>query len=74
MNQKEINFKEIIKAADVVCRFCAEVNSIKCKSCGVNLTIQKNYDKLSLEEREMVECPWNGIENPLDTRKFEFGE
>ena len=70
--QKIIDYNSMLAAIDIICRFCTATNSIRCKSCGANLTIKENYDKLSMKQKEMVEAPWNGLENPLDTRTFEW--
>lgn len=74
MRQIEIDFGKMIDAIDVICRFCTAVNSDKCLSCGANLTIKENWNKLTKEEKERCECPWNGIQSDVDFRSFEFGE
>ena len=74
MRQIEIDFKQMINAIDIICRFCTATNSVKCLSCGANLTIKENWDKLTSEEKLRCECPWNGIQSEQDYRTFEFGE
>lgn len=74
MRQVEIDFKQMINAIDVICRFCTATNSVRCLSCGANLTIKENWDKLTPEEKLKCECPWNGIQSNKDYRTFEFGE
>lgn len=61
MRQIEIDFKQMINAIDVICRFCTATNSVKCLNCGANLTIKENWDKLTAEEKLRCECPWNGV-------------
>ena len=46
MRQIEIDFKQMINAIDIICRFCTATNSVRCLSCGANLTIKENWDKL----------------------------
>ena len=74
MRQVEIDFKQMINAIDIICRFCTATNSVRCLSCGANLTIKENWDKLTLEEKLRCECPWNGVQSERDYRTFEFGE
>lgn len=74
MRQIEIDFKQMIDAIDVICRFCTATNSVKCLNCGANFTIKENWDKLTPEEKLRCECPWNGVQNERDYRTFEFGE
>lgn len=57
--QKVIDFNNMIKAIDVICRFCEYHN---CSSCGANLTITSHWEELSAEQKLMCECPWNGIQ------------
>lgn len=74
MRQIEIDFKKMIDAIDVICRFCTATNSNRCLNCGANLTIRENWNKLTKEEKERCRCPWNGIQSDIDFRSFEFGE
>lgn len=74
MRQVEIDFKQMINAIDVICRFCTATNSVRCLSCGANLTIKENWNKLTPEEKLRCECPWNGVQSDKDYRTFEFGE
>lgn len=72
--QKEINFDEMIDAIDIICRFCTATNSARCLSCGANLTIRENWDKLTKEQKARCECPWNGIQSDIDFRTWEWEE
>ena len=74
MQQIEIDFKQMLNAIDVICRFCTATNSIRCLKCGANITIKENWNKLTSEQKARCECPWNGLESDNEVRNFEFEE
>ena len=71
-DQKIIDFDQMLKAIDIICRFCTATNSARCLQCGANLTIKENWDKLTSEQKAKCECPWNGIQSDIDFRTFEW--
>lgn len=59
--QKVFDFNSMMDAIDVLCRFC-EINNIdECLNCGVNKAVKANWEKLTKEQKDRCDCPWNGV-------------
>ena len=61
-DQKVVDFQAMIEAIDVLCRFCPSMAAERCLSCGANLAVKANWEKLSKEQRDRCDCPWNGVQ------------
>ena len=73
-DQNKINFQKLCDSVDMICFMCNEFNSLKCKTCQLNLIIQKYKEKFTAVELEYFKMPWNGIISEDEQRTFEFGE
>ena len=50
----------MLDAIEVLCRFCPSMAAEQCLSCGANLAVKANWEKLSKEQKERCDCPWSG--------------
>ena len=60
-DQKVVDFEAMLNAIDVLCRFCPQMAAEQCLTCGANLAVKENWEKLTPEQKERCDCPWNGI-------------
>jgi hypothetical protein len=60
-DQKVVDFEAMLDAIDVLCRFCPQMAAERCLTCGANLAVKENWEKLTPGQKERCDCPWNGI-------------
>ena len=60
-DQKVVDMGALIDAIEVLCRFCPSMAAERCLTCGANLAVKENWEKLTPEQKERCDCPWNGI-------------